>query len=58
MEINMTYAIIGSGLVGATLARFFAAKNIPVLIANSRGPETLCELTAELGASVKAVTVD
>ena len=54
----MTYAIIGSGLVGATLARFFAAKNIPVLIANSRGPETLGELTAELGACVKAVTVD
>jgi 8-hydroxy-5-deazaflavin:NADPH oxidoreductase len=54
----MSYAIIGSGLVGATLARFFAAKDIPVLIANSRGPETLRELTAELGRSVKAVTVD
>lgn len=37
---------------------FFAAKTIPVLIANSRGPETLRQLTAELGASVKAVTVD
>jgi 8-hydroxy-5-deazaflavin:NADPH oxidoreductase len=58
MEINMTYAIIGAGLVGATLARFFAAKNIPVLIANSRGPESLRELTAKLGASVKAVTVE
>jgi predicted dinucleotide-binding enzyme len=58
MEINMTYAIIGTGLVGATLARFFVAKDIPVLIANSRGPETLGELTAELGVSVKAVTVD
>ena len=56
-EINMTYAIMGAGLVGATLARFFAAKKIPVLIANSRGPETLGKLTAELGASVKAVTV-
>jgi len=54
----MTYAIIGAGLVGATLARFFAAKNIPVTIANSRGPETLRALAAELGASVKAVTVD
>jgi predicted dinucleotide-binding enzyme len=31
MEINMTYAIIGTGIVGATLARFFAAKDIPVL---------------------------
>jgi len=53
----MKYAIIGSGLVGSTLARFFAAKHIPVAIANSRGPETLGKLTAELGASVKAVTV-
>ncbi len=34
----MTYAIIGTGLVGATLARFFAAKTIPVLVANSRDP--------------------
>jgi 8-hydroxy-5-deazaflavin:NADPH oxidoreductase len=58
MEIDMSYAIIGSGLVGATLARFFAAKDIAVLIANSRGPETLRELTAELGRSVKAVTID
>jgi hypothetical protein len=58
MEINMTYAIIGSGLVGATLARFFATKNIPVLIANSRGPESLGKLAVELGASVNAVTVD
>ncbi|HTW68628.1 MAG TPA: NAD(P)-binding domain-containing protein [Acetobacteraceae bacterium] len=53
----MTYAIIGTGLVGATLARCFAAKNIPVLIANSRGPETIGDLAAEFGASVRAVTV-
>ena len=54
----MTYAIIGTGIVGATLAPFFAAKDIPVLIANSRGPETFGKVTAELGASVKAITVD
>ena len=35
-----------------TLARFFAAKDIPVLIANSRGPETLAEFAAEIGPSV------
>jgi predicted dinucleotide-binding enzyme len=57
MEINMTYAIIGAGLVGATLARFFAATDIPVLIANSRGPETLGELAAEIGSGVTPVTV-
>ena len=53
----MTYAIIGSGLVGATLARFFAAKDIPVLIANSRGPETLGALAAEIGPRVTPVTI-
>jgi hypothetical protein len=40
-EINMTYAIIGTGLVGTMLARFFAAKDIRALIANSRGPKHL-----------------
>ena len=51
----MTYAIIGSGTVGTTLARLFAAKAIPVLIANSRGPDTLSDLAAELGSSVTPV---
>lgn len=54
----MTYAIIGSGTVGKTLAGFFAAKNIPVRIANSRGPETLADLAAELGSSVTPVPVE
>ena len=53
----MTYAIIGSGTVGVTLARLFAAKNIPTRIANSRGPETLGDLATELGSSVTPVTV-
>ena len=55
--MNMTYAIIGSGAVGVTLARLFAAKNIPIRIANSRGPETLGDLATELGSSVTPVTV-
>ena len=54
----MTYAIIGSGLVGSTLARLFAAKNIPVRIANSRGPNTLSGFTAELGSGVTPVTAE
>lgn len=53
----MTYAIIGSGTVGSTLASFFAAKDIPVLIANSRGPETLGDLVGRLGGSVEAATI-
>ena len=54
----MTYAIIGSGTVGSTLARLFAAKKLPVQIANSRGPETLSDLVAELGSSVIPVAVE
>ena len=52
----MTYAIIGSGTVGSTLACLFATKAIPVLIANSRGPATLVDLAAELGSSVTPVS--
>ena len=54
----MTHSIIGTGKVGSTLARLFAAQEIPVLVANSRGPETLSGLTTELGANVEAVTVE
>lgn len=54
----MTYAIIGSGTVGSTLAHFFAAKGVPVRIANSRGPNTLAELAARLGSVVTPVTVE
>ena len=52
----MTYSIIGSGFVGTTLASLFAAKSIPVQIANSRGPQTLKDLAAELGSVVTPVT--
>jgi 8-hydroxy-5-deazaflavin:NADPH oxidoreductase len=48
----MKYAIIGSGQIGAALARAFARKNIEVAIANTRGPETLASLAKELGLSV------
>jgi 8-hydroxy-5-deazaflavin:NADPH oxidoreductase len=48
----MKYAIIGSGQIGAALARVFARNNIEVAIANTRGPETLASLARELGRSV------
>ena len=54
----MTYSIIGSGTVGSTLARLSAAKNVPVQIANSRGPETLADLATELGSVVTPVTIE
>jgi predicted dinucleotide-binding enzyme len=54
----MKYAIIGSGKIGTALARVFARKNIEVSIANSRGPETLAFLGAELGPSVSPTSLN
>lgn len=51
----MTYSIIGSGAIGTALARQFARKNIPVRIANSRGPASIVPLAAELGAAIEPV---
>ena len=48
----MKYAIIGSGKIGAAIARSFARKKMDVAIANSRGPKTLASLTEELGPCV------
>ena len=54
----MTYAIIGTGNVGTALARQFAHANVPVSIANTRGPDTIASLVAELGDFVRAATIE
>ena len=48
----MTYAIIGSGNVGTALARQFERAGVEVRWANSRGPDTLVDLAAEIGQHV------
>ena len=53
----MSIGIIGSGALGAGFARALAKKNIPAMISNSRGPDSLQALTEELGPSIKAATV-
>jgi predicted dinucleotide-binding enzyme len=50
----MKIGIIGAGMIGGTLARRLAQLGHEVSIANSRGPETLAALAAEVGA--KAVS--
>jgi 8-hydroxy-5-deazaflavin:NADPH oxidoreductase len=50
----MKIGIIGAGNIGSTLARKLAKAGHTVLIANSRGPETLKHLADETGA--KAVS--
>ncbi|MFF0905601.1 UNVERIFIED_CONTAM: NADPH-dependent F420 reductase [Kocuria sp. CPCC 205316] len=53
-----TLGIIGSGNIGAAIARLAVAAGTPVVIANSRGPETLTELVAELGPLATAGAVE
>ncbi len=48
--------IIGAGHIGQALARTFIEHGYTVTIANSRGPETLADLVADLGPSAKAGT--
>lgn len=48
---NMNIGIIGSGNIGGTLARYLTNLGHQVIIANSRGPESLREIAAETGAN-------
>ncbi|UBU13914.1 NADPH-dependent F420 reductase [Nonomuraea gerenzanensis] len=51
-----TIAFIGSGHIGGTVARLAAAAGYDVVLSNSRGPETLQDLVAELGPKARAAT--
>jgi 8-hydroxy-5-deazaflavin:NADPH oxidoreductase len=53
-----TVGIIGSGLIGGTVARLSVAAGHQVVLSNSRGPETLEELAAELGPLARAATAE
>src|SRR6218665_3318398 len=52
-----TFGIIGAGNIGSQVARALTAAGEQVVIANSRGPETLTELIAELGPKARRATV-
>ena len=49
--------VIGSGAVGRAVATRAVAAGIPVILSNSRGPDTLTEVVDELGAAASAGTV-
>ncbi len=55
--MTTTIGIIGSGNIGSTLARAFTAAGHSVVVANSRGPESLGALVDELGELARAGTV-
>ncbi|WP_395639536.1 NADPH-dependent F420 reductase [Pseudolysinimonas sp.] len=51
-----TFGIIGAGHIGSNVARAVIAHGHDVVIANSRGPETLAALVAERGPAARAAT--
>jgi len=51
-----TIGIIGAGHIGSQVARKAVQLGYDVVISNSRGPETLTELVAELGPHARAAT--
>ena len=51
-----TIGFIGSGHIGGTVARLAVAAGHDVVLSNSRGPETLADLVAELGPRARAAT--
>ena len=51
-----TIGLIGSGRIGGTVARLAVAAGHQVLLSNSRSPDTLTDLAAELGPLARATT--
>jgi predicted dinucleotide-binding enzyme len=51
-----TVGIIGAGHIGSAVARALIELGDQVVVANSRGPETLSELVAALGPNARAAT--
>ena len=52
----MRIGLIGAGRIGSTVARLAVDHGHEVVLSNSRGPETLRELVAGLGARATAAT--
>lgn len=51
-----TIGIIGAGNIGQAVAAHLLKNNIPVIISNSKDPETLEDTISNLGDGIKAVT--
>ena len=51
-----TIGLIGAGKIGSQVARLAVANGYDVVLSNSRGPQTLSALVAELGPKARAAT--
>ncbi len=58
MSDEGTVGVVGAGNIGSVVARLAAKAGLEVVIANSRGPESLAGLVDELGPGVRAGSVD
>lgn len=54
----MRIGIVGTGHIGGTLAQHLVRVGHEVAISNSRGPDTLEALVAELGPGTRAMTAE
>src|SRR6476620_6068393 len=55
-EADRSVGIIGAGRIGQAMAQIARRAGRPVVIANSRGPESLASVVQELGDGVSAGT--
>jgi 8-hydroxy-5-deazaflavin:NADPH oxidoreductase len=55
---DSSVGIIGAGRIGQAMARTALRAGLPVVISNSRGPETLTSVVETLGDGVSAGTVE
>ncbi|WP_343907716.1 NADPH-dependent F420 reductase [Nocardioides aquiterrae] len=53
-----TIGLIGSGNIGSTVARLAVDAGYDVVLSNSRGPESLADLVADLGDHARAATAE
>ena len=53
-----TLGLIGAGNIGQAVARLAVDHGYEVVLSNSRGPETLTDLVADLGPAAKADTAE
>src|ERR1700679_2428524 len=51
-----TLGLIGCGMIGSTLATLAVDAGLEVVLSNSRGPETLSDLAAELGPLARSAS--
>jgi 8-hydroxy-5-deazaflavin:NADPH oxidoreductase len=57
LETDMIIGIIGAGALGTSVARALAKVGIAATISNSRGPDSLAEIVADLGPTITAGTL-